>query len=315
MKIKHIQLAILGLMLLTAFSACHRKKKAQSKVLAESDSFHAGTATFAVDASFSPIVDEEAFVFRGIFNEAKPVIKYSSENQVLGQLLNDSVRFAILARDLTAAEKKLLNDKGFPPNVNPFAHDAVILIVNQASADTLITVNQIRQMLNGKFNTNKSIVFDNPNSSTTRYLRELSGNKLTDLKNIYALKSNKDVITYISGHPDAIGVVGFSWLDDPDADYAAAAAKVKIVSVRDESSKKFSTQYFQPSQTTLALKQYPLSRSLYVVNSTGRMGLGAGFENFLLGERGQRIVLKSGLLPDAIPQREINVTKRVNNAN
>ncbi|GAB2696266.1 substrate-binding domain-containing protein [Mucilaginibacter koreensis] len=313
MKNKFIKLAIINIALLTLFSACHRKKKPEAKT--ETDSFHAGKALFGADESFRPIVDEEAFVFSGIFTQAKPIINYRPETQVLSQLLNDTVRFAILSRDLTASEKKLFNDKGAVLNINPFAHDAVVFIVNQSSADTLITVSQIKQMLNGKYNTNKSIVFDNPNSSTMRYLRELSGNRLTDLKNIYALKSNKDVIRYISEHPDAIGVVGFSWLDEPDADYAAAAAKVKIMSVKDEGNKKYATQYYQPSQTTLALKQYPLSRSLYVINATGRMGLGAGFENFLLGERGQRIVLKSGLLPESIPQREINVTKQVNNAN
>ena len=303
------KLVIICLLLPIAFSACNRKKKPQPKI--ETDSFHAGTAVFGIDESFKPIVDEEAFVFKGIFTEAKPVLSYQPESQVLNGLLNNNVRFAIMARDLTAAEKKLLNDRGFAANINPFAHDAVVLIVNAAVKDTLISVGQIKQMLNGKYNIDKSIVFDNPNSSIIRYLRELSGNKLDNLKNVYALKSNKDVIQYVSEHTNAIGFVGFSWLDEPDADYAAAAAKVKIMSVKDESNKKQPDHYFQPSQTTLALKQYPLSRSLYVINSTGRMGLGAGFENFLLGERGQRIVLKSGLLPDSIPQREINITKQV----
>jgi phosphate transport system substrate-binding protein len=46
-------------------------------------------------------------------------------------------------------------------------------------------------------------------------------------------------------------------------------------------------------------------RSLYVVNCTGREGLGTGFEYFIEGERGQRIILRSGLLPVLIPHRDI----------
>ena len=52
---------------------------------------------------------------------------------------------------------------------------------------------------------------------------------------------------------------------------------------------------------------YPLTRSLYVINCEGGTGLGTGFASFIAGERGQRIVLKSGLLPDSIPSREINI--------
>jgi phosphate transport system substrate-binding protein len=93
-------------------------------------------------------------------------------------------------------------------------------------------------MLNGTAKTDKSIVFDNPNSSLVRYLKHLSGNKELKQKNIYALSSNKEVIKYVSEHSDAIGITGFSWLNDPDKDYAAAVDKVKIVGVKDENSKK-----------------------------------------------------------------------------
>ncbi len=291
-------------------SACHQRPKPRPQ---PEETFYTGKAEFGVDESFQPIIDEEAFVFKGLHTDARPVITYQPENSVLRRLLNDSVRFAILSRDLRPDERKVLTDRGFAPNVNLFAHDAVVLIVNQSSTDTAMTVNQIKQMLNGKAYSNKSIVFDNPNSSIVRYLKELSGNEPMNLKNIYALKTNKDVIRYVSEHPQAIGIVGFSWLDEPDDDYAAAAAKVKIVGVRDEGNKKFAAQYFKPSQTTLALKQYPLSRGIYTVNSTGKMGLGAGFENFVLSERGQRIILKSGLLPDSIPQRQISIRKELNN--
>jgi phosphate transport system substrate-binding protein len=179
--------------------------------------------------------------------------------------------------------------------------------VNQASADTTITVAEIKKMLNGQTKTDRNIVFDNPNSSLVRYLKELSGSKEFKQKNIYALKSNKEVINYVSQHAGAIGFTGFSWLNDPDKDYADAVSKIKIVAVKDEGSKQYSGQYFKPSQETLSLKQYPLVRKLYIINCTGTHGLGTGFANFILSDRGQRIILKSGLLPYKIPQRDITI--------
>jgi phosphate transport system substrate-binding protein len=140
-----------------------------------------------------------------------------------------------------------------------------------------------------------------------RYLKDFAGVTEFKQKNIYALKSNKEVIKYVSQHPEAIGITGFSWIDDPAADYADAASKVRILSVKDEHSKTAPAQYFRPSQTTLYLKQYPLQRSLYVINCTGRTGLGAGLELFVEGDKGQRIILRSGLLPTLIPERNIMI--------
>ncbi|MCC8425305.1 PstS family phosphate ABC transporter substrate-binding protein [Mucilaginibacter sp. UR6-11] len=289
-----------------AFAGLQSCKQKDTKATAE-DTVNSGTVKFAADESFQPIVDEEAYVFKQLNTKANPQILYRSENSVLRMLLNDSVRFAVLSRLLKPDEVKILKDRTLPPVINRFAVDAVTFIVNQSSADTLMTVNEIKKMLNGQTKTGTDIVFDNPNSSLVRYLKEFSGNKDFKLKNIFAVKTNKEVIRYISQHPQAIGITGFNWLNDPDDDYADAVKKVKIVAVKDESSKDAPNQYFKPSQTTLALKQYPFARNLYLVNCSGKLGLASGFAYFMLGERGQRVILRSGILPDSIPQREINI--------
>lgn len=301
---KHIKLLLsVTVILLVGSTACKQKKNAH----AGDDTINSGHEVVAVDESFKPIIDAEAEVFRAIYTEAKPEFKYQSENAVLRGFLNDTVRVAILARELDTAEVGVLKRRTLLPETIPFAVDAITLIVNQASNDTLITVNEIKNMLKGKTKTDKSIVFDNPNSSLVRYLKQFTGNSDLNQKNIYALKSNKEVLSYVSTHTNAIGIIGFSWLNDPDPDYADAVNKVKIVGVKDETNKQFANQYFKPSQTTLELKQYPLSRKMYVINATGKIGLGRGVADFLASERGQRIILKSGVLPDSIPQRVINI--------
>jgi len=301
-----IKIIFLSLIIIVVFGTCRQQQPTEVK---GDDTFVKGKALFLADESFQPILDQEAYVFKALFTEAKPEFIYKSENELLKLFLEDSIRVAIMSRELKPAELQILKNRNFAPDVNRFAIDAIVLIVNQQSADTTISVKQIKDMLNGKVMTDKNIVFDNPNSSLVRYLKELSGNNDLKQKNIYALKSNKEVIKYVAEHPQSIGIVGFSWLDDPDKDYADAVAKVKVVGVKDESNDKAPTEFFKPSQTTLALKQYPLSRSLYILNSTGKMGLAAGFAAFIKSDRGQRIILKSGLLPDSIPQREMIIKK------
>lgn len=294
--------ALVGAMLL---SRCKEQKKKD-----DLSRFTSNTTRFAVDESFRPIVDEELYIFEAFNPKAHPVISYVPENTAVNLLFADSVRVLLISRDFTKDEYSALRSKNILPEVSRFAIDAVALIVNKSSADTNITVSEIKKMLNGNTKQDKNIVFDNPNSGLVRYLKEFSGNKDLKQKNIFALKSNKEVIRYVSQHPDAIGITGFGWLNDPDKDYADAVQNVKLVAVGNDTGKNASRQYFTPSQTTLALKQYPLTRNLYFINCTGKYGLGMEFATFLEGDRGQRIILKSGLLPDDIPGREVNIVRK-----
>lgn len=272
-----------------------------------SDTTDSGTARFVADESYQPIVDQEVDVFKRLNPKAHPVMVYKPENDALRLLLNDSVRLAILARDLTANERKVFEGNNIEPQINRIAIDAVTLIVNQASNDTLISVRQLKQLLTGQSNNQKMLVFDNANSSLYRYLKQLSGVNDIKQKNIYALKNNLEVLNYVAKNSGAIGVIGLSWLGDQDASYSDLIARVKVMSVKDESSKKYPNQYFLPSQNTLMLKQYPLSRNLYVINCTGKMGLGTSFIHFLVGEKGQRMIMMSNMLPDSIPLRQIEI--------
>lgn len=294
---------VLTLFLLAAFESCKRK----SSEPAYTDTYKSGSIQFVSDESFAPILDQEFYIFKNDNPKADPKVVYKPENEAVKYLLNDSSRCAFLSRKLDAAEVQTLQSHNLPVIENVFAKDAVAVIVNESSNDTLTSVNELKRMLAGQYKTDKSIVFDNPNSSLVRYLKDFSGEKELKQKNIYALKSNKEVIEYVSKHPEAIGIIGFSWLNDPDADYAPAAQKVKIVSVKDENSKTDPNSYFRPSQETLYKNQYPLKRDLYIVNCSGRKGLATGFELFMRDDKGQRIILRSGLLPVNIPERNVTI--------
>lgn len=265
--------------------------------------------TFAADESCEPIAEDLKYVFNETYDSdtLEANIIYKSENDVLRLFLDDKVRLALLSRELNVQELKVLKQKNLVPETYRFAIDAIAIIVNKASNDTLITVNEIKKMLNGKTKTDKNIVFDNPSSSLVRYLKEFSGNDELKGKNIFALKSNKEVVKYVSEHEEAIGIVGYNWLYDPYEDDKNPVNNVKVLAVKDESSKLVPNQYFKPSQTTLATKQYPLLRNLYVVNNAGKKDLETNFAYFILSETGQRVILRSNILPDEIPGREINI--------
>ena len=85
--------------------------------------------------------------------------------------------------------------------------------------------------------------------------------------------------------------------------------KIHVLAVKNSNK----TEYFSPTQNNLAESKYPLARELYIVNCQGFAGLGMGFSAFVASDVGQRVILKSGLLPINVPPREILVRKKINN--
>lgn len=284
--------------------SCKRKTKVSSQ-----STYTSGTSNILVDETFEPILDGALYVFKSAYPKANLIPIYKPEKELMKIFLNDSVRVAILSRELTKNEASYYENKSIKIRVNRFAIDGIALITSKSNIDSTASVEDIVGVLKGKPLNIKSLIFDNPNSSTVRYLMELAGVSQLPKNGVYALKSNSEVISYVYNNPGAIGVVGVNWMDQPSVSQEEMVKELKILAVKDLPGKAGSNQYYLPNQNDIALGLYPLTRSLYIINCEGGGGLGTGFASFIAGERGQRIVLKSGLLPNTIPAREINIIK------
>lgn len=271
-------------------------------------SFTEGTTVILADETFEPILEDELYVFKSSYEKADIKIVYKPETAVINDFLTGKSKIAVLSRLLTRKEKKVFEQNNVIIRVNKFALDAIALIVNNASLDTLIKLDEVIDVIKGK-NERLQLVFDNSNSSTVRYIKDLAKIKDLPKKGVYALTNNNDVIKYVNNHQGSIGVVGINWLVQPEPDLEEKVKSVKILAIQGLQSVNTNKSYYKPNQTNLALGFYPLTRSIYIVNCEGGPGLGTGFASFLASDRGQRIVLKSGLLPDSIPSREILIKK------
>lgn len=263
-----------------------------------------GRVSMIVDESFLPIIEDELAVFESTYEDAVITLISKPEQVAVYSLLSDSAKVAILARELNEEEIKFFESKNIIPKATRFATDGIAIIANKANLDTLIAVDDILNVLRGNASTVKSLVFDNPNSSTVRFLKDLADVEDLPKEGIYALNSNEEVIKYVYDNPQSIGVVGINWIVQPSPQGEEYAKGVRVLSVKGADD-----EYYTPSQSNLALGKYPLARDLFLINCQGVRGLGLGFSAFLAGERGQRIILKSGLLPDSIPAREVNIIK------
>jgi phosphate transport system substrate-binding protein len=290
-----------------AFYSCTKKATAEGKEVAE-ENLIIGSNTIWVDNTIQPIIEDELAVFHSIYDRAHITQVNKTENELLNAFAKDSAKILVMARKLTAAEEASITKAGLVAQVTPFATDAIALITNKKAADTVMNLEEVFNVLQGKESAKiKSIVFDNANSSTIQYLLKQAGVKNLPSANVYSLKTNEEVIKYVNNNAGSIGIVGVNWLLQPPLELTQIVENIQVLAVDNVKIDKGVKKYYSPSQSNIATGSYPLTRKLYVLNYQGKQGLGMGFANYISAPDGQRIVLKSGLLPETIPTREIEV--------
>jgi len=199
------------------------------------------------------------------------------------------------------------------------AFDAIAFVLNKENKDTLFTYQNINDLFTGKMSDwnelnpaskfgKMSIVFDNEKSANIRYFREefKLGDQLPS--NFYSVKSNEEVIDYVSKNKGAIGLVSVNWIcDKEDSISRSFTDKIKIAAISQHFLDPGS--YFLPVQGSIYNKSYPFTRKINLVSRESFDGLGSGFISWFASEQGQRIVLKSGLVPATMPIRLIQIKK------
>lgn len=267
-----------------------------------------GEAIVAVDESVLPVLQDQVEIFEDAY-KAKIQLQPNSENEVINALLKDSVQIAILARELSDKELLSFKNRNITPKVTKFATDAITLITNKSDTDTIIALSDVVGFLKGEKVSNiQGIVFDNLNSSGARQLLELANVDKETPQNVYSFKTNDEVVKYVAENKGMIGVIGINWVMQPSSAMQEHIAQIQILAVKGLKADK----YISPTQNNLAEGTYPLARDLFIINSQGRAGLGMGFASFIAGERGQRIILKAGLLPTRMPGRNLILRKTIN---
>ncbi|WP_264535234.1 PstS family phosphate ABC transporter substrate-binding protein [Flavobacterium sp. N1736] len=287
------------------FAMCNQKSKSESN----KESILKGTIDITVDETIKPIVEDQVAVFESIY-DAKISIKTKSEAELINDLTNQKAKVVITTRNLTKEEKERFEKNKINPRVTPFATDAIALISNKSNNDTLIALKSVIDFMQGKSDSKiKGLVFDNPNSSTVRYMKDLAKVNEIPATGVFSFKTNDEVIKFVAENDGMIGVVGVNWLYQPSPNMLEVIKKINVLSVKGLKDDK----YYSPTQNDLAELKYPLARDLFIINCQGYSGLGMGFASFIAGDIGQRIVLKSGLLPVRTPGRKLQIRSQINN--
>lgn len=269
-----------------------------------------GNVAITVDETVLPLMQAQADVFQNKYDATIKLVP-KSEAETLNDLFNGKAGVAILTRNLSEKEKINFSQKKIIPKITNFAIDAIALVRNKVSNDTLLSLKDVIDFIKGNSNNAiKGLVFDNPNSSTVSYIKKLANVDVLPENGVYSFKSNEEVIKFVSENNGMIGVIGMNWISEPSSKMLPYLENINVLSIKALNG----TSYIAPTQNNIAEGTYPLARDLYIVNCQGYSGLGMGFASFIAGDVGQRIVLKSGLLPVRVPGRKVIIRNEIENA-
>jgi len=296
--------AIVLLFVFLLMIGCNSNQKKEKK-----DDILSGVLPVSVDETILPLFLEQKEVFESSYYNAKINILANPEVQAVNTLLKGEAHIAFMARELSQEEKEHFKKKSISGRIYPVAYDGVVLVTNTGSVDTSMRVDEVIELLKGNKVKNVRLVFDNLNSSILRYFVERG--KIEKVANTYVetLSSSEEVLTEVAKTIDKIGFISYNQYLSLKSSFTEMD-KIRILSVLNEEGGR--SRYVLPSQANLSTDEYPLKRTIYVLNYQPNMGLGIGFSAFMTGDRGQRIVLKSGLLPATMPGREIIIRDEIN---
>lgn len=275
-----------------------------------------GNINISVDESFKPVIDEQVKIFEASYPDTKINVHYKPEAACLKDILMDSAtRLVIVTRGLNSKEEHYFQDSmDYVPRWDKIATDAIAIVVNTNSTDTVFTLKRLQDQLSGRMGKKGPIVFDGLSAtSIVRFaIDSILKGRSFDTSVVKAVRSSKEVLNYVASDVNAIGLVGISWIGNPeDTAQVNMLKKVKIAFVKCDICGD--SPYVKPNQLSILTKRYPLVRGLYYILKENYSGLGAGFVDFMQFERGQlifkRAYLGSGKMGFAI--RSVNINQKL----
>ncbi|MBN2863611.1 MAG: substrate-binding domain-containing protein [Bacteroidales bacterium] len=276
-----------------------------------------GNIKITADESFKPLVDTEVFTFTQLYVNATITPEYKPEIDVINDFMNDSVRVIVTSKKLTDDQISYLRDSLVIARTVTFAYDALAFVINRENTDTLLKYDEIKDIFLGKKlswkdldPTSKSgqirVIFDNTKSGNIRYFKELFEIKENLPDNFYAVNSNEEVINFVSRNPDALGIISINWISDKDDQTSLGFInKINVAGISHPLMEE--NTYYRPDQGWIYDRSYPFVREVYLISRETFTGLGSGFIQWATAEQGQRIVLKSGLVPATMPIRLVQI--------
>ena len=284
------------------------------------ESITSGTLKLGVDESYSLLMDTEVFTYSHLNKYASIEAHTAPEASIIEQLLADSIQAAVIGRELSAEELAFFKSKQRVPESFLIAKDGIALIVHPEHGDSVIHIDKIKGLFNGTDslwsqiqdggnNRAVKVVFDHPGSCNARSIREKFG--VSSFPSwCFSEQTTENVINFVHNNPGSLGVISLSWISDAEDSTCAKYRKhVRPLGIIDPTNVIKPDMPRRPFQAYVFDGTYPLRRDVYYIRTGLRGTLGTGFANHLIGEKGQLIIHKMGMVAAKTPNRTVKIVE------
>jgi phosphate transport system substrate-binding protein len=246
------------------------------------------------------VLDAQVQVYEASYPDTKIVVHYKPEAECLKDVWQDSIRMIITTRRFNNQELQAVTDSlKLVPKQSTMAFDAIAVVVNGAATDSFFTMAELKNVVSSN-TTAFTPVFDGVRAtSIVRFMLDsvLRGTPLG--ANVAAAQNSAGVLDYVAQNKRAVGFIGVSWIGNKeDSAQLSFLQKVKIANLQSRDNPE---GYIKPYQANIYARRYPMVRDLVYLLKEKHHGLGNGFANFLVGDRGQLIFRRAYLLPAKMP--------------
>lgn len=317
-----------------AMTSCMKYEKPQH-------SSTSGTTTIVCDNTFENIFEQEVDVFEYQYPDAHILVRYATQSEAFDSLFTMNTRTIVASRDITENEERALkakykNQRNANVNVRSsmIAVDAIAFIVNTENTIHKLTVGEIADIVGGRTTEwnqlepsklgDIRVVLDQTGSSIGTYLRDslLNGGPLAS--NVYAAGSIPEIFKIVEKDKNAIGVLGVSWItsdmesadmskedlaksvlgDDPVMG-ADLTNKVKVLAI----NRNDEVRAYKPYQQYIFEGTYPFFRQIYMITTASTSNVAGGFYSFVTGPTGQKIIMKTGIMPARVSIQQVELSE------
>lgn len=307
---KNIFLSVLILTLVMIQACDYTVKKSTSTT---------GELTVGVDEGISPLAQEEAAEFMRLNKDSKVTLSVKTSKEVIAELNSGGFKTIIIGRDLTKEEADVFAANKIEVKKSKFAVDGIGVIVNPKNQVRKINFNELKRIFTGEQTDWKDLDGDNKNVTTGK-IKVFIARKNASIHDIFKARvlagaefsqgdavcsTSSQMMTEIKNNENAIGFISMAWITVSNDTLDESVKPLKIAAVNPSNGAV--GDYIGLHQAYIADKSYPLVTEAYLMSTDFSMNLSVGFTSFVLSYDGQRIVLKSGLVPVTQPVKIIQL--------
>ena len=278
-----------------------------------------GELTVGVDEGISPVVKEEASEFMRLNTEAKVNLQVKTTKEVIADLNNGTYKTIVVGRDLTKEEAEIFANNKIEIKKSSFARDGIGVIVNTKYLVKKLNYNELNRICTGEQKEGNVLDGDNKDVYQGK-IKVFIARKNASIHDIFKERvlagaefgpgdvicsTSTQMMQEIKSNENAIGFISMAWITVSNDTLDESVKPLKIAAVDPNTGAV--GNYVGLHQGYIANKTYPLFTDAYIFTTDFSMNLSVGFSSFMSSYDGQRIVLKSGLVPVTQPVKIIQL--------